>query len=113
MEAVLNEGVYVYCVVPLGSELGYMPTIATFREAECMTLIMSETEALKATLPVLFRAAWITLKVDSDLHAVGLTAAFSSALSEIGISCNVVAAARHDHIFVPFERAQDAIIRLR
>ncbi len=32
--------------------------------------------------------------------AIGLTAAFSKALSEVGISCNVVAAFYHDHIFV-------------
>ena len=52
-----------------------------------------------------FVASWITLTVHSSLEAVGLTAAFSKALAEKGISCNVVAAFYHDHLFV---RQQDA-----
>jgi len=113
MESVLHEGVYVYSVVPSDTDLSSIPAIATFREAEGTTVITSEAEALNANLPVLFRAAWITLKVHSDLQAVGLTAAFSRALSEAGISCNVVAAAYHDHIFVPIERATESIEQLK
>jgi hypothetical protein len=113
MEPVLHEGVYVYAVVPLNADLTSMAPVATFREPEGMTIIASEAEALRADLRIIFRAAWITLKVHSDLQAVGLTAAFSRALSEAGISCNVVAAAHHDHIFVPVECAQQALARLR
>ena len=51
--------------------------------------------------------------VHSDLNAVGLTAAFASALGGAGISCNVVAGAYHDHLFVPVERADDAMRALR
>jgi len=47
-----------------------------------------------------FVASWITLTVHSSLEAIGLTAAFSAALSQEGIICNVVAAFYHDHIFV-------------
>lgn len=49
----------------------------------------------------------------SDLAAIGLTAAFARALGDAGISCNVVAAAHHDHMFVPVERADAAIAALR
>jgi uncharacterized protein len=93
--------------------LSSVSAIATFREAEAVTLITSEAQAIAAGLPILFRAAWITLRVHSDLQTVGLTAAFAQALGQAGISCNVVAAVHHDHIFVPVERADAALAALR
>lgn len=78
-----------------------------------MTVIVEESVAIAHGLQPLFRAAWITLTVSSDLAAVGLTAAVARALTDAGISCNVVAAAHHDHLFVPVERAGDAIAALR
>ena len=51
----------------------------------------------------------IVLTVHSSLNAVGLTAAVAGALAAAGISANVVAAHYHDHIFVPSERAVDAL----
>jgi uncharacterized protein len=109
MRPQLNNGVYVYVTVPHGTDTTGIEAIATFREIEGLTLITSETEAQRRNLSVLFRAAWITLRVHSDLQAVGLTAAFSKALGDAGISCNVVAAAYHDHIFVPVELAKKAM----
>lgn len=108
LEPLLHEGVYVYCVVPHGANLNVSP-VATVQEAEGVTLILAEEQAGEVGLPILFRASWITLTVQSDLQAVGLTAAFSTALGRAGISCNVVAGAFHDHIFVPVELAQQAI----
>ena len=49
------------------------------------------------------------MTVASALDAVGFTAAFSGALAEAGIACNVVAGARHDHLFVPWEQAEAAM----
>ena len=45
----------------------------------------------------------------SSLAAVGLTAAVAAALTEVGISANVVAAFHHDHVFVPLGRAAEAL----
>lgn len=56
--------------------------------------------------------ARISLTVHSDLEGVGLTAAFSGALGDAGISANVVAAFHHDHIFVPWPRRHDALAAL-
>ena len=49
----------------------------------------------------------------SSLSAVGLTAAFATALGDAGISCNVLAAYHHDHILVPAEDAERALETLR
>ncbi len=113
LEPELHDGVYVYSTVPPDTDLGTVSALATFREAEGVTLILTEEEANQRQFPIHFRAAWITLRVHSDLEAVGLTAAFAQALSAVGIGCNVVAAAYHDHIFVPVERAPEAMAALR
>lgn len=113
MEPVLNPGTYVYASVPLGTPVSQVDCVATMREAEGLTLVVPEDTAQRLGLSVLLRCAWITLRVRSDLHAVGLTAAFATALGQAGISCNVVAGAYHDHIFVPVERADLAIAALK
>jgi hypothetical protein len=57
--------------------------------------------------------ARITLQVHSALDGVGLTAAVSGALAEAGIACNVVAGFHHDHLFVPWERREEALAILQ
>jgi hypothetical protein len=113
MSPELQPGVYVYATVPFAYDLGNIVPLATFREREGLTIIVEEREALKAGIDPLFRAAWITLTVHSDLQAVGLTAAFATALGKANVSCNVVAAAYHDHIFVPIESADTAMVALQ
>jgi hypothetical protein len=49
------------------------------------------------------------LTVHSDLAAHGLTAAFSTALAEARISCNVIAGVYHDHLLVPDAQADEAM----
>ena len=112
MEPVLNPGVFVFTSVATMPDLPAENVIACMQEAEGLSLIVSEADAIRLGLPVMFRAAWITLSVHSDLQAVGLTAAFAAALGAEGISCNVVAGAFHDHIFVQAGRAQDAMAAL-
>jgi hypothetical protein len=113
MEPVLNEGVYAYTSVPYGTDTSLYFSIATVREMEGMTLLVPENQALENGWPVLFRCAWITLHVHSDLNACGLTAAFSKALADEKISCNVVAGAYHDHIFVPVDLATQSMAALK
>lgn len=109
MDAVLHDDVYCFVVSPSGIDAMRLNPIATFVEAEGLSLIVEESVATAHRLTPLLRAAWITLRVNSDLHAVGLTAAVSGALAAAGISCNVVAAAHHDHLFVPIGDAERAM----
>ncbi|WP_438295220.1 ACT domain-containing protein [Streptomyces sp. HUAS TT7] len=51
----------------------------------------------------------ITLSAQSAIEAVGLTAAVATDPAAHGISCNVVAGYHHDLLFVPYERAEEAV----
>jgi hypothetical protein len=116
MQPELQPGVYVFASLPHDALTSGAGIVATLREREGLTVVMEESAAQAAGIAPLFRAAWITLTVHSDLNAVGLTAAFARALGEAGISCNVIAAAWHDHIFVPVDdaaRAMDALSALQ
>ena len=112
MHPIVHDGVYVFASVSLSFDVAALLPVATIQEPEGLTVIVEEARARQANLTVLFRAAWITLSVHSDLQAVGLTAAFSSVLAQAGISCNVVAGAYHDHLFVPVEAAERALAAL-
>jgi hypothetical protein len=109
MQPELNPGRYAFVAVPDGTTLDPGWIVASVHEREGLSVIVPEQIALDTGLPIAFSAAWITLTVHSDLAAVGLTAAFSGALGQAGISCNVVAGVWHDHLFVPVDQAQQAL----
>jgi hypothetical protein len=113
MQPELHAGTWAWCALPAGASLDGVEAVATVREAEGLTVIVAEADAAARAWTVAFRSAWITLAVHSDLAAVGLTAAFARALGDAGVSCNVVAGVHHDHLFVPVDRAADAMAALR
>jgi len=78
-----------------------------FREAEGTTLIVDVDDETPGNDRMLW--ARITLRVQSSLTAVGLMAAVSAALAKRGIPCNPVSAFLHDHLFVPWDRRDDAL----
>lgn len=111
MKPTVRDGEFVVVSVdPL--RLVGMPAEAIIREDEGPTVVMRREDADAEGIPYDFVAAWITLTVHSDLAAVGLTVAFSTALAEAGISCNVLAGFHHDHLLVPSERRDDALAAL-
>lgn len=112
MRPVLHDERVAFCELPADDGLPAVPWIGLFREAEGTTVIVPERVAADRAWPVGFRAAWITLSVESELHAVGLTAAVSRALADEGISCNIVAAVHHDHLFVPVDQGPAALAAL-
>lgn len=109
LHPVLAPAPVAFCLLPPGADPRDAAPIATFREAEGLTVIVREEVARRHGWAIAFRAAWITLTVDSALESVGLTAAVATALAGAGISCNVVAAIHHDHLFVPYERGEAAL----
>ncbi|MDL2401142.1 ACT domain-containing protein [Rhizobium mayense] len=115
MKPNLIEGEFVYCTVPASAVADHihLKPIGMFQEKEGMTLILPIEPARQAGFPAEPAMRMITLDVHSSLEAVGLTAAFATALGNEGISANVVAAYYHDHIFVPAADAERAVEALK
>lgn len=113
MSPQLNAGEYVFCSLRDGQLPTGVDVIGSIREQEGLTVIVERSHAEKAGLSFDYVAAWITLNVHSALEAVGLTAAFGSALGNAGISCNVIAGYYHDHLFVGQADAERAMEVLR
>ena len=112
LRPVRRPGAFVFVTVDAGDAVAPQAA-ATVLEDEGRTLVLPREEADRRGLGYDYVAAWITLAVDSALDEVGLTAAFSAALAEAGISCNVLAGVHHDHLLVPEDRAEDAMACLR
>ena len=113
MQPVLNPGEYVFCTVATPGRVPMELVLGSFREAEGLTMIMARADADAHGIPYGAIMAWLTLTVHSSLAAVGLTAAVAVALSYEGISCNVVAAYYHDHLFVGHTDAARALQALK
>jgi hypothetical protein len=109
MKPELHEGEYVFCTVDTFQHVAMLNPVCVFQEKEAVTVILPRHQADASALPYFVVCAWITLTVHSSLEAVGLTAAVSKALTDANISCNVVAAYYHDHIFVSVKDATRAL----
>jgi hypothetical protein len=103
-----KPGRFVFVRVPEGG-LAEVELVATVLEEEGTSAVIAEADAERLGLGYDYVAGWITLRVESSLAAVGLTAAVSTKLAEAGISCNVIAGLRHDHLLVPVERVDESI----
>ncbi|ELV8694150.1 ACT domain-containing protein [Vibrio fluvialis] len=114
MQPELKDEEVVFCSVSgdLQDYLELKP-LAMFHEREGLTLVLSKVTAQTHGLAFDGSFQQITLNVHSSLEAVGLTAAVSAALTQQEISANVIAAYYHDHIFVPTQRANDALNALK
>jgi len=115
MQPKLNQGEYVYCTVDSFQQAATLNPLCIFQEQEAVTVILTKEKADTLGLSYSIICSWITLNIHSALEAVGLTAAVSKVLTEASISCNVVAAYYHDHIFVPAKdanRAVDVLLQL-
>jgi len=96
LERVTFEGVFA-----LVSEDRAWTVVARRADLETMGLVVPDQ---------LF--ARISLGAETALDMVGLTALMATALAEVGIAANVIAGASHDHVFVPWERREQALALL-
>ncbi|MHC0448219.1 ACT domain-containing protein [Flavobacterium sp. 3-218] len=113
LNPVLNEGRYVYCSLNTIDNIPFSKILFLFKESEGITVILKKEDADEFNLDYSYVAAWITFKVHSSLEAVGMTAAFSKVLGDANISCNVVAAYYHDHVFIDEKDTERAMNALR
>jgi uncharacterized protein len=111
MDPVLHPDRYVFVSVPELPD-GLAP-LATMREDEGLSAVVTADDADAHGLTGAFPCAGITLRVASALEAVGFLAVITRALADAGIGTNPVAGFHHDHLFVPWERRDDAMAVLR
>ncbi len=104
MDPVLSERAWAFQEL---SDSSFIPdtAFAVIREEEATSIIIP-APAAAADAP---HFAKITLQVHSDLEGVGLTAAVATSLATSGIACNVIAGLQHDHLFVPWDRREEAL----
>lgn len=113
----LDAGEYYFASVPESQLFGlvnYLSYIASIhREEECLSIVFSkeildEMKNYSDDEPV-GPFALITLKVESDLLAVGFLAKITGELANEGISANPISAFHHDYLLVPFEKKEEAM----
>ena len=115
LEATARPDTYVYTIVEPDHPVLVVAQV-TVQEERGLTAVIRKQDAQTHNLDYEFECAWLTLTVHSSLEAVGLTAAFSTALGNAGISCNVIAGFYHDHLLVPVadkDRALAVLAELR
>ena len=113
LEPVLRPGEYVFCTLPARVIPAGVAPLLVFQEDEGTTLVVQRSDARRIGKSYSTSWAWVSLEVHSSLEAVGLLAVVSAALAGGGISCNVVSAYHHDHLFVPLDRGEEALVILR
>jgi hypothetical protein len=114
MNPELRPGVYVFATLDPGTAPpdGIEP-VMVFREGEGTTLILPLEAAEGAGIAGVFPCRMITLRVHSSLEAVGFMARITARLAGAQIGVNPVSAFFHDHLFVPEDRAEEAVALLR
>lgn len=113
LSAELAEGTYVFSTVKNATYPINITPKMVFEEAEGTTLILLKDDAEKAGLVYDFPCRMITLNIHSSLEAVGFIAHIASELAAKGMGVNPVSGFYHDHLFVPANRANEAMSILK
>ncbi len=111
---VLHDECYVFNSSNMSlMDAAKLEPILIFKEKEGTALILTKEKAIEHNLKYHYESKMITLNVHSSLDAVGFLAAITQKLAAHSISVNPVSAHYHDHLFVPKDRAQDAMATLQ
>jgi hypothetical protein len=113
MAPLLHPGRYVFATTSDSALARAAPARMRFAEAEGETLILLAEEAAALGLEGSFPCRMITLNIHSALQAVGFLAAITTELARLGMGVNPVSGYFHDHLFVPEDRAEEALAALR
>ena len=106
MKPELQPGEYVFAsVIDDDRKIAQDAVVGWFRESEGITLILERSAAIAAGIEFSFPSRMITLTVHSSLEAVGFLAVITERLAAADISVNAISAYFHDHLFVPFQKA--------
>lgn len=100
---------YVFITTEKSVDEAALSPLMRFAEAEGTTYIAERAAAEAQSLDYTFACTKITLDVHSALDAVGFLAHIATRLAEAGMGVNPVAGYFHDHLFVPEDRADDAM----
>lgn len=112
MKPVLDPEIYVFVTLPDRTLPTGIQPLMMMQEDEGTTIIIPRDTARKHEINHQFTCRRITLSVHSALDAVGFLATISTQLAALGMGVNPVAGYYHDHLFIPDDRADDAMIAL-
>jgi len=99
----------VFATVPQNFSYSALQPVMVFQEAEGTTLIVKKTVAEANNLKAEFESRMITLNVHSALDAIGFLARITTHLAALNMGVNPVSGFYHDHLFIPADRALDAM----
>ena len=105
---ILDNESYVFATIDQNAPVPLTAT-SMMREGEGTSLVMRARDASALGLETTFPCRLITLTVDTSLYSVGLLAAIATDLARAGISVSAVSGFHHMHVFVPTERADEAL----
>ena len=109
MQPQLDSEQWAFCTVDPTFPLAVVNPLMVFHEDEGTTIVVKADAADRYDLRYEGRWSRITAKVHSALNAVGFIAELARCLTERAIPANTVSAYYHDHLFVPAERAIEAL----
>lgn len=87
--------------------------VCTFIEREGISVIINRHDADLNKIEYKSIFKMITLNIHSSLNAIGFLAKITDELAKHNISVNPVSAYYHDHLFIPEENAEEALIILK